>query len=400
MPKFDINALGGGERRPAHEVRWVKLAQIEPNPMNGEIYETGGIDELAVDIELNGLLQFPLVRYMPGGNYRLISGHRRVLALRQLAKKDRAQWGTIPVILDTDKDDTSIAIKLISANAVNRHMSRRERLKQAVKLYELLTVQKKKEGLAGRVRDMVAAKLNISSAAVGEYLQISRCLHQELTEWYLDGEISKGAAVEASKLTPEQQDVLMDAVVGGELDAKYLNAVTIRKYFFAAADVPEMAREESAQASDVPEMAREERTQAADVPEMAHEENAQAADVPEMAREKNTQVAGVPEMARGENTQAEDVPEMAHEENAQTADVPEMAREKYNARLEIIKAAASLVRACREIHSAGGDCNKNCPLFANYGCNLRIFPRPYSEDFLAQARQKNKTLHEYMQRIE
>ena len=147
MPKFSITAVGSGESKPANEMRWVNLSQLEDDPMNEEIYNTDGIKELAADIELNGLMQYPLVRFMPGGMYRIISGHRRVKALRLLAKQDKEQWKTIPVILDSDKDETSIAIKLISANAVNRHMTRREQFLQAIKLYELLTEQKEKENL-------------------------------------------------------------------------------------------------------------------------------------------------------------------------------------------------------------------------------------------------------------
>ena len=176
MPKFSITAVGNGESKPANEMRWVNLNQLEEDPMNEEIYNTDGIEELAADIELNGLMQYPLVRFMPGGMYRIISGHRRVKALRLLAKQDKEQWKTIPVILDSDKDETSIAIKLISANAVNRHMTRREQFLQAIKLYELLTEQKEKENLPGRVRDMVAKKLNISRGSGGAFLQLANNL--------------------------------------------------------------------------------------------------------------------------------------------------------------------------------------------------------------------------------
>lgn len=212
MPKFSITAVGSGESKPANEMRWVNLSQLEDDPMNEEIYNTDGIEELAADIELNGLMQYPLVRFMPGGVYRIISGHRRVKAIRLLAKKDKTQWKTIPVVLDSDTDETSIAIKLISANAVNRHMTRREQFLQALKLYELLTEQKEKENLPGRVRDMVAKKLNISSGSVGAYLQMSNNLIALLLEYYLDGSLSKSAAIEMSKLPEEKQEQFLDKI--------------------------------------------------------------------------------------------------------------------------------------------------------------------------------------------
>ena len=232
MPKFSITAVGNGESKPANEMRWVNLNQLEEDPMNEEIYNTDGIEELAADIELNGLMQYPLVRFMPGGMYRIISGHRRVKALRLLAKQDKEQWKTIPVILDSDKDETSIAIKLISANAVNRHMTRREQFLQAIKLYELLTEQKEKENLPGRVRDMVAKKLNISSGSVGAFLQLANNLNGILLDYYLNGSMSKSAAIEASKLPDEEQDALIEAIEYGDIEPpQLLSADIIRAHF-------------------------------------------------------------------------------------------------------------------------------------------------------------------------
>lgn len=232
MPKFNITAVGSGESKPANEMRWVNLGQLEDDPMNEEIYNTDGIEELAADIELNGLMQYPLVRFMPGGMYRIISGHRRVKALRLLAKQDKEQWKTIPVILDSDKDETSIAIKLISANAVNRHMTRREQFLQAIKLYELLTKQKEKENLPGRVRDMVAKKLNISSGSVGAFLQLANNLNGILLNYYLNGSMSKSAAIEASKLPDEEQDALIEAIEYGDIEPpQLLSADIIREHF-------------------------------------------------------------------------------------------------------------------------------------------------------------------------
>lgn len=67
------------------EQRWIWLNQIEPDEFNKEIYSVTGIEALAEDIRLNGLLQFPLVRYMPGGKYMIISG-------RSMSKLQAGYW--------------------------------------------------------------------------------------------------------------------------------------------------------------------------------------------------------------------------------------------------------------------------------------------------------------------
>ena len=214
MPKFNIDSAG--DSKPRMEQRWVWLNQLEPDEFNEKIYNVSGVEALADDIKLNGLLQFPLVRYMPGGKYMIISGHRWVAAIRLLAKEDPEQWKMIPVILDPDKDDTSAHIKLISANAVNRELSQGEIMKQTLKMYSLLTEQKKKENLPGRVRDMVAKKLNMSAGAVGEYMTIEQNLIFYLKQDFLKGELSKAVAVELSKLTTADQVSWLDRIRAGE----------------------------------------------------------------------------------------------------------------------------------------------------------------------------------------
>lgn len=216
MPKFNIDSAG--DNKSHMEQRWVWLNQIEPDEFNSEIYSIAGVEALADDIKLNGLLQFPLVRCITGGKYMIISGHRRVAAIRLLAEKDPEafEWKMIPVILDPDKDDTSAHIKLISANAVNRELSQGEIMKQTLKMYSLLTEQKKKENLPGRVRDMVAKKLNMSAGAVGEYMTIEQNLIFYLKQDFLKGELSKAVAVELSKLTTADQMNWLDRIRAGE----------------------------------------------------------------------------------------------------------------------------------------------------------------------------------------
>lgn len=248
MPKFNIDSAG--DSKPRMEQRWVWLNQLEPDEFNEKIYNVSGVEALADDIKLNGLLQFPLVRYMPGGKYMIISGHRRVAAIRLLAKEDPEQWKMIPVILDPDKDDTSAHIKLISANAVNRELSQGEIMKQTLKMYSLLTEQKKKENLPGRVRDMVAKKLNMSAGAVGEYMTIEQNLIFYLKQDFLKGELSKAVAVELSKLTTADQMNWLDRIRTGEK----VTADVVRQYRQQLeAKVPDKAPDIPDKAPNVPD---------------------------------------------------------------------------------------------------------------------------------------------------
>ena len=277
MPKFNIDSAG--DNKPRIEQRWVWLNQIEPDEFNGEIYSIAGVEALADDIKLNGLLQFPLVRYMPGGKYMIISGHRRVAAIRLLAKEDPEQWKMIPVILDPDKDDTSAHIKLISANAVNRELSQGEIMKQTLKMYSLLTEQKKKENLPGRVRDMVAKKLNMSAGAVGEYMTIEQNLIFYLKQDFLKGELSKAVTVELSKLTTADQMNWLDRIRAGEK----VTADVVRHFRQQLeAKAPDKAPNVPDKAPNVPDKAPDIPDKAPDVPDKAY-------NVPDNVSEPDTQ---------------------------------------------------------------------------------------------------------------
>ena len=279
MPKFNIDSAG--DNKPRMEQRWVWLNQIEPDEFNGEIYSIAGVEALADDIKLNGLLQFPLVRYMPGGKYMIISGHRRVAAIRLLAKEDPEQWKMIPVILDPDKDDTSAHIKLISANAVNRELSQGEIMKQTLKMYSLLTEQKKKENLPGRVRDMVAKKLNMSAGAVGEYMTIEQNLLLGIKENFLKGEISKAVAVELSKLIASDQVDWWNRIRAGEkitadIVKQFRQKLEAEAQSKAPDNVPDKAPNIPDKATDIPDKAPDVPDKAPNVPDDVSEPDTQA----------------------------------------------------------------------------------------------------------------------------
>ena len=412
MPKFSITAVGNGESKPANEMRWVNLNQLEEDPMNEEIYNTDGIEELAADIELNGLMQYPLVRFMPGGMYRIISGHRRVKALRLLAKQDKEQWKTIPVILDSDKDETSIAIKLISANAVNRHMTRREQFLQAIKLYELLTEQKEKENLPGRVRDMVAKKLNISSGSVGAFLQLANNLNGILLDYYLNGSMSKSAAIEASKLPDEEQDALIEAIEYGDIEPpQLLSADIIRahfaKYFEAGESEPKEIESDSADESVSHSDTQKKENAVSDTnalpaywtPNSGYVEGECA--FPPLFVEchechEATRCQGCCDKC---NNHCELYQDCAKKKRIQAL------KDSYGDRHEeasslfrnMIFYATGLKSSCNKIIEFAGGCTPDCPLCVDGKCNLPDH-YPYSEYFLLEARENNEQLDFDMER--
>ena len=372
MPKFNIDSAG--DSKPRMEQRWVWLNQLEPDEFNGEIYSIAGVEALADDIKLNGLLQFPLVRYMPGGKYMIISGHRRVAAIRLLAKEDPEQWKMIPVILDPDKDDTSAHIKLISANAVNRELSQGEIMKQTLKMYSLLTEQKKKENLPGRVRDMVAKKLNMSAGAVGEYMTIEQKLIFYLKQDFLKGELSKAVAVELSKLTTSDQMNWLDRIRTGEK---------------VTADMVRHFRQQSE--AKVPDKAPDVPDKAPDVPDKAY-------NVPDNVSEPDTQAEVIDNPPSVKYSEKDVKPDIeAEKEDVSEPDTQEQPTQEHD--LEWYKdmmriAVADIAIACAKIRNYPGSESKcdYCPLYAYDHCTLTD-SSPQSATYLFRARRFDDELN-------
>ena len=372
MPKFNIDSAG--DSKPRMEQRWVWLNQLEPDEFNEKIYNVSGVEALADDIKLNGLLQFPLVRYMPGGKYMIISGHRRVAAIRLLAKEDPEQWKMIPVILDPDKDDTSAHIKLISANAVNRELSQGEIMKQTLKMYSLLTEQKKKENLPGRVRDMVAKKLNMSAGAVGEYMTIEQNLIFYLKQDFLKGELSKAVAVELSKLTTADQMSWLDRIRAGEK----VTADTVKQFRQQLeAKVPDKA-------PDIPD-------KAPDVPDKAY-------NVPDNVSELDTQAEVIDNPPSVKYSEKDVKPDIeAEKEDVSEPDTQEQPTQEHD--LEWYKdmmriAVADIAIACAKIRNYPGSESKcdYCPLYAYDHCTLTD-SSPQSATYLFRARRFDDELN-------
>ena len=97
---FDIAAAFGDiARKPDGRMRiqYIPLHLIDTNPKNN--YSTDGIESLAANIQMFGLMEPLIVKATESGRYMLISGHRRRLALRMNA--EAAETNRSPLCDDT-----------------------------------------------------------------------------------------------------------------------------------------------------------------------------------------------------------------------------------------------------------------------------------------------------------
>lgn len=151
--------------------------ELVPNPLNN--YSLQEIDKLADSIRVAGRVRQPIIYLdppQPDGTYRIISGHRRWNALGLLEAED-PHWADnvpcTPVTLDQVKLPISDASKemylIIDNNSSNREKTDADIYNEYKEQKEIF-LEAKKNGysLTGKMRDIIAKEIGLSSAQVGK----------------------------------------------------------------------------------------------------------------------------------------------------------------------------------------------------------------------------------------
>ena len=205
----------------------IPLDQIDPNPDN--FYSLEGLEDLAANIELVGLLDALRVR-PENGRYIVVSGHRRRAACMMIRDGGNPMFDAgIPCIVEYGEASPAMReLRLIYANAATRVMSAADLSKQAERVTQLL-YELKEQGVEfpGRMRDHVAQACQVSASKIARLHAIRSNLRDSYRLFFDAGELSEGSAYRLSQETPEIQKEIwtrLGAAVNG-LSGEKLEAV-------------------------------------------------------------------------------------------------------------------------------------------------------------------------------
>ena len=190
-------------------IEMIPISQIRANPKN--FYSMNEISALEDSIELNGLLE-PLCVFNRDG-YMLFSGHRRFRALRNLHEKSNfTKWKEIPCIVYPDPhDEDRETVMLIHANSTGRVLTAYETSQQAKRLKEAFTNMKRNGAeLPGKIRDMVAEEMDVSSTKLARLSAIENKLEDCWQESWRQGLLGESVAYEVIRLDSPGQQNLFD----------------------------------------------------------------------------------------------------------------------------------------------------------------------------------------------
>lgn len=214
--KFNLSQLMNEKSKEAVEndglafkVESISIEKLSPSEMNK--YNVENVAELKASIELMGLQQNLVVREREN-SFEVISGHRRLKAMKELYAEGNEQFRRIPCKIIKSVDDIQAELQLILANSTTRELTDAEKTYQAARLQELLTdLRKSGYPISGRKRDIVAQLMNVSPTQVARMESINKNLTTELKEEFSKEKINITTAYELSRLPEEaQQEVLVE----------------------------------------------------------------------------------------------------------------------------------------------------------------------------------------------
>lgn len=238
--KFDLAAaisstvseLDTAQRK---QIEYIDIDLIDEDRRN--FYTLDGLDDLASNIALFGVMDPLIVRSAPDGRVVVTSGHRRRAAVRKLVESGDESRRLVPCIRDdSDASEALQELKMIFANSDTRRMSSADISRQVERVRELL-YQLQEEGyeFPGRMRDHVAEACKISKTKIATLDVISKGLSTSnaIQSAWKKGRLSESTAYELARLPRELQDEIAEIFKnrkgwhGGDLG--YLYAANVKK---------------------------------------------------------------------------------------------------------------------------------------------------------------------------
>lgn len=242
MDALNKNSKAGIDESPRARFRTkdVSIFKMYRNSMN--FYDLGGIEELAGEILMYGLKQNLELVFEPceAGEYRIVAGERRWLALKMLVEKGYKEFEMATCKLTTPQDSDEEQIEIIIANAyrvknIKDMIEEEQRLKASLERMKAAGKQIKGYDLqSGRLRDVISQMLHMSKTKIAQIEAVSNNLIPELKEELNKERLTFSAAYELSGMsTDEQREALEKFIETGELTHK---------------DIKEMKEEKAAEA--------------------------------------------------------------------------------------------------------------------------------------------------------
>lgn len=195
-------------------------------PHEDNFYTLSDIESLEDAIEIRGGVKENLiVTPTEGGQYKVISGHRRRQAMINLIDRGIDIDEHVPCQVETFRSRSEEQIAIIIANMGTRKLSEWEKIEQYKRLKEPLIEYCKENKVPGRLRDFVSKTIGVSSAKIAKMDNIENNLIPELKEEMKKDNLKFSTAAELASLEPKEQTKVMQENKGKEVSFKDVQKV-------------------------------------------------------------------------------------------------------------------------------------------------------------------------------
>lgn len=198
---------------PAKDQPIRRISYYDLVPSEDNFYSMQELEELQTAIELAGhILSNLIVTPLPDGKYKILSGHRRHAAVGRLLAAGKDEYEFLPCAVEelTDEDrDIREQVLLITANS-QREKTAWDKLEEVRQMRDIARRTKQERGIAGRVRDLVAQSLHISSSRIAKYDSILNNLIPSLMEEIKANRLPISTAYDLSGLPADRQQASYD----------------------------------------------------------------------------------------------------------------------------------------------------------------------------------------------
>lgn len=202
-----------------------KLKPFENHPY--KVVENEEMNNLTQSIKENGILSPLIVRPIENGEYEIVSGHRRLFAVKQAGLTE------IPAIV-CEMDRDAATVTLVDSNLHRENILPSEKAFAYKLKAEALSHQGKRTDLT---LEQIAPKLstetigeseNISKDTVKRYIRLTNLL-PKLLEFVDEGRIAFTPAVELSYLNDIEQQDLIEIIESEDCTPSLSQAVRMKK---------------------------------------------------------------------------------------------------------------------------------------------------------------------------
>lgn len=209
-------------------IKKISVKKLHPSKQNFYNIDPKEIEALKDTVELVGVQENLVVREIKegdfAGEYEIIVGHKRHLAVSELAAEGKVTE-FVPCKIDYSGNSALRELILIFTNSTQRERSDYEKMHEIQRVRELLEDYARNNDLPGRKRDIIAGILNTSKSTISRLDNIRRHIIPEFMQEYKAGKIPTATANEIAGISSERQR---------ELWQQYEETGTIKKKEAAA----------------------------------------------------------------------------------------------------------------------------------------------------------------------